>query len=451
MLAVIAAAAWWFGKPYWVAKPAAQAAYQAEIHKDKLANGLEIVVLPNHRVPAVSHTLWFRVGAADDPEGQSGLAHFVEHMMFKGTPTVPEGEYSQIIQRLGGNHNAFTGRDFTAYYVNIAKDHLARVMELEADRWQHLSPSKSGFEKEREVIIEERFSRIENNPSALLAEQMNAMQFLHHPYRKPVIGWKHEMQQLNAEQVGAFIERYYQPKNALLVVAGDITLDELRPLAQQYYGGLASGADVQRQWLDEPPQRSERSVRVRHALVKQPIWRRTYVAPSLSHGASEHAVPAALLAHMMGTGKGSIFYQKLVVEQKLASGVAVYYSPLALGPSTLTIHVTPAPGIALETVERSVDTLLSNLDSHISAAHMERSKTKLKAETIFAQDSLEGIARYVGYLRMSDLPADYLHGWPQALDAVTRAQLLDAAALIIKPRRSVTGYLLQEDDNAPVE
>ena len=198
-----------------------------------LDNGMQVVVVTNKRAPVVVHMVWYKVGSADDPVGRSGTAHLLEHLMFKGTPTVPDGEFSKIVARNGGNQNAFTNRDYTGYFLKIAKDRLELVMGLEADRMVNLVLDDAMVASERKVILEERRSRTDNNPSALWSEQLSAARYLAHPYRIPVIGWAHEIAALETEDILAFYRRYYAPDNAVLVVAGDITMEELKPRSEE--------------------------------------------------------------------------------------------------------------------------------------------------------------------------------------------------------------------------
>src|SRR5687767_14633984 len=220
----------------------------------KLSNGMEVVVIPDHRAPVVTHMVWYKVGAADEPPGVSGIAHFLEHLMFKSTEKIGTGEFSKIISRLGGQDNAFTGNDITAYFQRVSKDRLKTVMEMEADRMVNLRLEEKEVLTERQVILEERRSRVENSPSAILDEQMNAALYMSHPYGIPVIGWEHEMAKLSPADAMAFYKRFYAPNNAILVVTGDVTADEVKALAEETYGKIPSNKQVT--WLprrQEPP------------------------------------------------------------------------------------------------------------------------------------------------------------------------------------------------------
>jgi len=410
-----------------------------------LSNGMQVIVAPNHRVPAVSHIIWLSVGATDDPAGKSGLAHYLEHLMFKGTSQVPEGEYSKRIERIGGNQNAFTGPDFTGYYVNVAKEHLEEVMRLESDRFQHLQPSLEQSLKERDVIVEERRMRIENSPPALLFEQVNATLFQHHPYRIPIIGWAHEMKKLEPSDAMMFYHEYYHPGNMTLVVAGDVTAAELKPLAEQYYGSIPAKEPIRHRWLEEPPLRAEKMVILRSAQQKQMIWSRHYIAPNLVYGETSHALPLMLLEQWLGGGKTSLLYQSLVEKQKIAVNVSVEYSPLARGPSQFIIYVMPADGVTPERIAQAVDDSLKiATDTLINSERLNRVKTLLKADVIYAQDGLQAVGQFVGYLSALGVSLDYYTNWVSYVESVTAEQIQQAAEAVLIKSQSVTAHLIPE-------
>jgi len=408
-----------------------------------LSNGLEVIVIPNHRIPAVSHMLWFRVGAADDPPGKSGLAHYHEHMMFQGTAKFKSGEYADIISRNGGQQNAFTGHDATSYYVNIAKEKLALVMEMEADRMRGLTPSDEDAAKEKQVIIEERRQRTDNNPGALLGEQINAALWRHHPYRIPIIGWMHEMHGLTKADVLNFHNSYYHPNNAILIVSGDITAAELKPLAQKYYGGFKRGTLPPRRWNQEPPQLAARRLELRHANVEQPSWSRSYAADSLASGKTQHALPLYVLAQVLAGGKSSRLYRAIVVEQKLATGVDVGYSPLSIGPAEFSISAIPEAKVSMEQLERAIDKEVATLlETGITEEELTRAKTQLKADSIFERDSLSGTANIMGWVRISGLSIDFFTRWPEHVDQITAEHVIEAAKQTLIDDGSVTAQLL---------
>lgn len=431
-------AALFVSSPSWAQAPAV-------IDGFTLANGLEVVVIENHRVPVVSHMLWYRVGAADDPPGKSGLAHYHEHMMYQGTAHHSAGRYAGLIEGSGGEQNAFTGADATAYYATVAKDELPLVMALEADRMQGLAPRTADAEKERQVILEERLSRIENNPEALLVEQMNVALFRNHPYRLPIIGWMHEMKRLTKGDALKFHAAWYRPNNALLILSGDITAREARPLVEKYYGSLASGYVPPRRWSEEPPQNVARRAVMRHANVGRPMWMRYYAVSSLGDGHKEAALSLTVLAQLLGSGNTSRLYQVLVKDRKLASDVDTAYDAFVIGPSRFRIIVTPEAGVSMAAIEQAVDAEMAALDKGFDPADLARAKTLLKAQSVYARDGLSDVARIMGWIRMLGLPREYFLSWPQHIEAVTMEQIIAAVRTELLPERSVTGWLLPEE------
>lgn len=414
----------------------------ADITSFTLDNGMEVIVIENHRVPAVSHMLWFKIGGGDDPLGKSGLAHFHEHMMFKGTPNHPTGEYDALISQAGGEQNAFTSYDATGYYVNISKDKLALAMELEADRMRGIVPAEAEVEKEREVIIEERRSRVDNNPSALMAEQMRAALFVHHPYGTPLIGWQHEMSKLSLADVLHFHNSYHKPVNSILILSGDITEAEAKGLTKRYYGDIPKGEISVRNWAVEPMPLAARRVTMRHETVKHPSWQRVWLAPSLVYGDTEQALPLMILAQAMGGGETSYLYQELVEKQKIATSVEADYNPFSIGPEGFAIFVSPVIGVSLEAVEKAAEQALKQLmQQGLDQADIARAKTLLKAESIYAREGISGMARIMGMLRSIGLPVEYFSDWSEKIDAITPQQIQQAAQHLLSDEAHVTGTL----------
>jgi len=421
-------------------------ATQQTLEQFTLKNGLQVVVIPNHRVPAVNHMMWYRIGAGDDPEGKSGLAHYHEHIMFKGSPKFKAGEYTSLLDKNGGNHNAFTGADTTSYFVTIAKEKLPLVMEMEADRMRGLTASDASFATEKQVIIEERRQRTDNSPEALLDEQMNAALFRNHPYHFPVIGWMHEMEGLTKKDVLDFHARYYHPNNALLIISGDVTAAEIKPLAEKYYGTLPKAIIPPRLWKLEPPQIAARHLTLHHHNVKQAIFTRTYAAAPTQPDKLNEAIATFVMAHLLGGGKNSALYQSLVVNQKLATSMNVNYNLFARGPTRLSIEATPEKNVSLETLEKAIDVelkkFIANAGDEVSLA---RSKNLMKADAIYGREGLTGISNIMGWIMMVDLPPETYNQWTDLIDAVTLADIAVAARRVLMPESSVTGYLLPEE------
>ncbi len=408
-----------------------------------LANGMQVVVVPNHRAPVVVHTVWYRAGSADDPVGKSGIAHFLEHLMFKGTTNTPAGEFSKVVARNGGNENAFTSYDYTGYYQKVARDRLELVMRLEADRMVNLELDDAVVLPERDVILEERRSRTDNEPGSLLGEHVRRAQYLAHPYGNPVIGWEHEIRALTTEDALAFYRRHYAPNNAILIVAGDITAAELRPLAETYYGTIARRDIAPRARPQEPPQRASRRVVLRDARVRQAEWNRSYLAPSESAGASEHAYPLQVLAEILGGGTTSRLYRSLVIERKVAVSAGAWYSDQSLDQTRFGFYASPSPGVDVATVEAALDDEIARLLADgVGAEEVERIKQRMIARTTYARDSLYTAARSFGGALTAGLTVADVEAWPDRVAEVTADQVDAAARAVLRPETSVTGILL---------
>ncbi|NQV84678.1 MAG: insulinase family protein [Rhodospirillales bacterium] len=404
---------------------------------------MRVVLIQNHRVPVVTHMVWYGVGAADEGPGESGIAHFLEHLMFKGTKKRAPGEFSRILARNGGQENAFTSSDYTAYFQTVAVDRLEMVMEMEADRMTNMVLTEKGVETEKAVVLEERRSRTDNNPASRLSEQVNAALYLNHPYRRPVIGWAHEIQSLNLESVMAFYKKWYDPSNAILVVGGDITPSILKPLAEKYYGSIPAAPPTPRVRPTEPPQSAKRTVTLKDARVRQPAWGRSYLAPSLLTGETQHAYALEVLANILGNGATSRLYQSLVVEQKLALSAGAYYGANDRGPSTFGLYASPKPGVSMQTLENKIgEELAKLLEGGVTASELARAKKRMQAQAIFARDSLSAGARTLGAALAIGLTVEDVESWPERIGAVTGEQISAAAKAVLRDSHSVTSYLL---------
>lgn len=407
-----------------------------------LDNGLQVVVITNRRAPVVSHMVWYKVGAADEPAGQSGLAHLLEHLMFKGTPSVPDGAFSQKVARNGGEDNAFTSHDYTAYFQNIAKDRLSLVMELEADRMRNLTLSNAQVASEINVVVEERHQRVDNNPAALLGERTNALLFLNSPYRRPVIGWEHEVRSLTRPDVLDFYRRWYQPGNAIVVVAGDVSIDDVRPLAERIYGAIPAAAATDRPLVEEPPPLAARRVSLDDRRVTQPAWSRHYLAPSARDGGGREVAALEVLAAVLGDGATSRLYRTLVVDGGPAVSAAAMYDPTLRGPSRFTISASPRPGVSLNAIETAVEAVVrAAREGDLAAEDIERAKKRLIAEAVYARDSLSHGAHALGEALSIGLPIAYVEEWPQAIGAVSRDDVIAAARSILDDQHAVTALL----------
>jgi zinc protease len=416
----------------------------------KIDNGLTVVVIPDHRAPVVTHMVWYRNGSADDPPGKSGIAHFLEHLMFKGTKTHPKGAFSEAVAEIGGQENAFTSNDYTAYYQRVAKEHLGVMMAFEADRMTGLVLTDEIVAPERDVVLEERRMHCDADPSAQLGEAVQAALFTHHPYGTPVIGWGHEIEGLGREDALAYYHRFYTPENAILVLAGDIELEEGRRLAELHYGGIrARGAAPERRRPREPMAVARRLVSVNDEKVEQPGWQRCYIAPSRATAAPGEAEALEVLAHLLGGGQTSLLYRELVLDSKQAVAAGAYYMGSALDDTRFFLYAVPAEDVSLPKLDAAIDRVLAGfVAAPVDADALERAKTRLIAETIYAQDSQATLARWYGSsLAIGQTIAD-VQAWPSRIDAVTGEAVREAARKWLDRRRAVTGYLMPVEDEA---
>lgn len=410
-----------------------------------LSNGLDVVVIPDHRVPVATHMVWYRNGSADDPMGVSGIAHFLEHLMFKGTVNHPAGEFSNVVSALGGQENAFTSSDYTAYFQRVPKKSLSVMMEFEADRMHNLSLDESVIAAERDVVMEERRMRTDSNPSAQLSEAMTAALFTHHPYGIPIIGWMHEIEKLSLQDAIDYYKRFYTPENAILVVAGDVTEDEVRTLAEATYGKIpARGTKPARQRPQEPPSRASRHLSLADSKVEQPMLTRNYIVPSIRTAQENDSFALDVLSEILGGGTTSYLYKKLVLEKKVAVGAGGWYMSHALDDSVFSLYAVPAADISLEDLEKELDATLKQAPKDaFSTDALERAKTRLVAETLYARDNQQTMAQLYGRSLTIGLSIQDIDTWPQCIESVTKVEILSAMERFLTPSRSVTGYLLK--------
>ncbi|KEJ90376.1 M16 family metallopeptidase [Sulfitobacter donghicola] len=412
----------------------------------ELDNGMQVVVVEDHRAPVVQHMLWYRAGSADEPKGTSGIAHFLEHLLFKATDTLEAGELSATVAANGGTDNAFTSYDYTAYFQRIAADRLELMMTMEADRMKNIRITQQNIETERDVIIEERNQRTENSPQALFGEQLSAAQYLNHHYGIPIIGWMHEMEELSLEDALDFYELNYSPNNAILVVSGDVTPEEVRTLAEKHYGPIPANPDLkERRRTEEPPQNAERRVLYRDARVAQPYVSRSYLVPERDSGAQETAAALMMLAEILGGGSTSFLTEKLQFDEQIATYSAAWYSGVSLDDTTFRMIIVPAAGVSLEEGEAALDkTIAAFLEEGVDQEQLDRIKLQIRAAEIYAQDNVDGIANRYGRALTSGLTVKDVQEWPEILDAVTAEDIMQAASLL-KREASVTGWLMRPE------
>jgi len=412
----------------------------------KLKNGLEVVVIPDRRTPVVTHMLWYKVGAADEPPGKSGIAHFLEHLMFKGTAKNPAGRFSKAVATIGGQENAFTSSDYTGYYQRVTKDHLKTVMEFEADRMTNLELTEAVVAPELNVVLEEQNQRVANNPGAKLGEQVEAALYLNHPYGRPVIGWRHEIEKLTLADALAFYRRHYTPNNAVLVVAGDVTADEVRALAEETYGKIEPRTEVgPRARPQEPDQIAPRQVTMADPRVQQPSMQRSYLVPSSTTAKPGEAEALDVLAQILGGGATGRMYRKLVMEKQVALNAGSWYQGSGLDATRFGVWGTPKPGVMLRELEEAADSVVDDLIANgVTADELERVKSRLIADAVFAQDNQTSLARWFGVALTTGSSVDQVNSWTDRIRAVDAKSVVAAAKTWLDKRRSVTGYLVKE-------
>ena len=415
-----------------------------EVTTYTLDNGMEIVVLEDHRAPIVTHMVWYRVGSADEMPGKSGIAHYLEHLLFKGTDNLKSGEFSEIVAANGGTGNAFTSYDYTAYYQRVSADRLGLMMKIESDRMQNLKLTAEEVLPERDVIIEERNSRTDTNPNALFGEHRNALMYQNHGYGIPVIGWRHEIGQLTREDAVDFYRKYYAPNNAILIVAGDVEPADVLALAREHYGPrIPSDAIQTRVRPQEPPKRAPVHTIFEDPRVRQPYVIREYLSANRKTGDQSEAAALTIFAELLGgSGVTSFLGQRLQLEQKVALNVGAWHSATSYDRDTFGLYIVPPPNVTLQQAEDALDAaLLAFLEQGVDQAHLNRIKTQISASEIFELDNQESVARNYGEGLTTGLTIQDIQDWPNVLAAVTAQDIMDAARIVLIPNASITGWI----------
>ena len=408
-----------------------------------LNNGLQLVVIPDHRAPVVTHMVWYRAGSADEPQGENGIAHFLEHLMFKGTPSVPAGQFSKTVMRNGGEDNAFTTKDFTAYYQRIAADRLELVMKLEADRMVNLKLTDAEVEPELKVVLEERRMRTDNDPASLLAEQADAALYVAHPYHNPTIGWLPQVSGLTRADAIAFYEAHYRPGNAVVVVAGDVEPEAVLAMVQRIYGVIPGAPVGPRLRTPEPEPIAARRVVLKDARASSPEVSRDYLAPSYRTAPKGEAEALDVLGGILGGGPTSRLYRALVVDQKIAAYAGAGYDGGNLDSGTFSIYAAPIPGGDAASLEAGLDTVIAKVvKDGVTPDELARAKKSMIASTIYSLDSQFRLAYLYGHALVTGRAVADVESWPDRIAAVTADEVKAAAQKILKPARSVTAVLL---------
>ncbi len=417
-----------------------------------LENGLRGVVIEDHRTPVATHMLWYRVGAADEPPSETGVAHYLEHLLFKGTEKYPEGEFSRIVAENGGQQNAFTSHDYTAYFQRVAVDRLELMMELEADRMTGVQLTDEAAALERDVVLEERNSRTENEPSGRFREQLSSALYLNHPYGDPVIGWRSEILDLDREKALGFYRRFYSPDNATLVVAGDVDPAEVEAMARRQYGSIPPTGARPDARPQEPPHVAARRVEMQDPRVSQPYMLRFYLVPSVAAGEPGEGATLSVLSKILGGGLTSRLGKRLQIEKEMALGASAFYWGVARDETSFGVYAAPVDGVGLDALEAEVDAVIARLIADgPTEEELARAKTVIIAAEIYAQDSQSQMARSYGAALSAGLSVDDIQAWPGAVEKVTAEDVRRAAETYLRLERSVTGLLSKPDPEETAE
>lgn len=412
----------------------------------RLDNGMEVVVIPDHRAPIVTHMVWYKIGSADEPPGKSGIAHFFEHLMFKATTNHAAGEFDRAVSAIGGSNNAFTSYDYTAFHETVTPAALGEMMSFEADRMRNLILTDDVIKTERDVILEERRSRIDSNPQAVLEEEVDATLWQNQPYRIPVIGWMQEMEQLNRTDAKAFYDRYYTPNNAVLIVAGDVTPETVKALAEKTYGKVARGPDLPPRIRPvEPEQNTRRTVTLTDARVSVPAFTTEWVVPSYHTAKPGEAEALDLLAEILGGGNRSRLYQQLVVKQGIAAAAGAYFQGSMLDATNFTVYGAPRGDARLADVEAAVDAEIARIASGgVTEDELAKAKDRYIRSMIFARDKQDDMANMYGATLATGGNVRDVQEWPDRIRKVTADEVKAVAARYLVLDHSTTGYLLPQ-------
>jgi zinc protease len=403
-----------------------------------LDNGLRVLLLEDHRSPIVSFQVWYRVGSRNEARGHTGLAHFLEHMMFKGTPTTGPRNFARIVEQNGGQDNAFTSQDVTSYYVNIAAERVELVVDLEADRMQNLLLDPKEIESERQVVIEERRTRTEDDPNGFLSEEVEALAFRAHPYGQPVIGWMEDLKRITPEEIRAFYKTYYVPNNALVVAVGDFKAPALLAKIKERFGRIARGAEPPPVTAVEPAQNGERRLTVRKE-AQLPI---VYLAYPVPNQKSDDAPALEILSTILSSGRSSRLYRSLIYDRQLALDAGGDYSWFSFDPNLFWFWATAMPGQTPQTMEKELLAEMAKLEKEpVTDVELQRARNQIEAAFVFQEDSVH---RRASLLARFELIGGYglKDGYLERIRGVTAADVQRVArAYFLEQRRNV-GVLL---------
>lgn len=410
-----------------------------------LENGLQVVVIEDHRAPVVTQMVWYHAGSADEPMGRTGIAHFLEHLMFKGTKQHQDGEFSKFVSKIGGEENAFTSYDYTGYYQSVAPQYLKKIMEFESDRMENLVLTDAVIAPERNVIIEERRMRTDNSPEAMLAEETQATLFMNSPYHNPVIGWKQEMEKLTRDDAIAFYNKFYTPSNATLIISGDVSAEKVLELTLETYGKLANRANPgPRIRPQEPVKNTSRTVTMRDPRVSEPSYQEMWTVPSYKNAKNKQdAFALDLLGEILGGSSRSRLYQSLIVEKGSAAAVGSGYSGNAVDDGTFYVYGMPRGSASLDDVRDEVQKQLNDIRKNgVSQSELDQARKRFVKNMIFSLDNPTGLAKIYGSTLAIGLSVEDVTNWSEKLKDVKTQDIKMVAERYLDSHKSVTSYLL---------
>ena len=409
--------------------------------KFTLKNGLQVVVVENSRAPVIAQMIWYNFGSDIESPGKSGLAHFMEHLMFKGTQKYPENFYSNFLSRIGGSENAFTSYDYTAYYQIFPSEHIEKVIELEADRMKNLVLSKQNVDTEKKVILEERFQRVESNPSAQLDESMRNILYPNNYYGRPIIGWKHEIENLFYDDIIKFYETNYSPENAILVLSGDVKLKDVKRLVNKYYGNFENISKNKRIKLIDPDLKTVTKVELKNPNVKQQIWKRIYRTKSYNDSIQE-AVALDLGLKILAGGSSSVLYDELVNKKKFFSMIGGFYQGLTRGQGYVYFYAIPNKKFNHDEINKLIeDEIEKAIETKITKDKLKLEKNKYYFDSIYGMDGILKPAEIIGEALTVGLELNDIENWNDMLNEISLDMVIKELREFSKNKNFVTGNL----------
>ena len=407
-----------------------------------LDNGLRVVLIENNRAPVVTQMIWYNVGSVDESYGKSGLAHFLEHLMFKGTKNFPDNYFSKFISSNGGSENAFTSFDYTAYYQTIPSEKIEQIIELEADRMQNLTLTKEQVSTERKVILEERYQRIDSRPPSILDESLRKSLFPNHTYGTPIIGWEHEIKSLKFDDIFNFYKKYYVPHNATVVLSGAISLEKAKKLTKKYYGQIKSNMkSIDRLSLSDPKILTNSRITYNNPDIKQKIWKRIYKVSSYKESIKE-GIALDIGLKILAGGSTSILYDEFVKKRKIVSAIGGYYQGMTRDKGTVYFYAIPNKDIAILELEKLIEEkMFDALNNKITKEKFEIQKNNYEYEAIYLRDSSFQPAQIIGEALTIGMSLDEIENWNENLKNLTIKDVKTALEKFLNNKNYVTGIL----------